>query len=210
MTNNDKIFLEALLNGNRTKASKILKTALNKGESVEDIYENLIKPSLYEVGVLWETGKISVATEHLASAVVEALLNEMYYNILSFYPKEKKAIVSCVENEYHQIGSRMVADIFELNGWNTSFLGANTPTKELIRFTKDAKPDILALSLTLSHNLPLLEQMLHSIRQELPNTPVIIGGQAFRHGGLQLETNYNDVRLFEDLKSLNACIKSNF
>lgn len=209
MTNNDKILLEALLSGNRTKASEILKAAHNQGDSVEDIYENLIKPALYEVGELWETGKISVATEHLASAVVEALLNEMYYNILSLNPKEKKVVVSCLENEFHQIGSRMVADIFELNGWNTSFLGANTPTRELIHFTIEAKPDILALSLTLSHNLPLLDHMLHSIRQEIPNTPIFIGGQAFRHGGRQLETKYNGVRYFEDLKSLHTCIKSN-
>lgn len=206
---NNKIFLEALLTGNRIKSSEILKDTYNKGLPVEDIYENLIRTSLYEVGRLWETGKISVATEHLASAIVEGLLIEMYHNILSLNTKEKKVVVSCMENEFHQIGSRMVADIFEHNDWETYYLGANTPTVELIPFIKDKKPDIVALSLTLSQNLPVLDQVLDSIRKELPNTPVIIGGQAFQKVSHDLETKYNNVRFFEDLKSLQTCIKSN-
>lgn len=206
-TNN--IFLEALLTGNRVKGSEIVKEAYNNGHSVEDIYENLIRSSLYEVGRLWETGKISVATEHLASAIVEGLLIEMYHNILSLNTKEKKVVVSCMENEFHQIGSRMVADIFEQNDWETYYLGANTPTKELISFIKDKKPDIVALSLTLSQNLPVMDQVIRAIRQKLPDIPIIIGGQAFQHINHELETKYNNVRFFENLKSLQSCIKNN-
>ncbi|PRY99957.1 B12-binding domain-containing protein [Marinilabilia salmonicolor] len=209
MTIDNQQFLDALLHGDRTLASDILKKVHREGYSVEDIYELLIKPALYQAGVLWETGKISVATEHLASAVVEALLNEMYYHILSLNQKKNKVVVSCVENEFHQIGSRMVADIFELNGWNTSFLGANTPTSELIHFIKDKEPHILALSLTLSQNLSLLDKMINSIRKELPDISIIIGGQAFNHGGHDLVDKYEDVRLFENLKSLNSCIINN-
>jgi hypothetical protein len=32
---------------------------------------------------MWESGKISVATEHFASAIVEALLNTLYSRIIS-------------------------------------------------------------------------------------------------------------------------------
>ena len=209
MTSNDKVFLEALLTGNRVRGSEIVKEIYNKGFSIEDIYENLIRSALYEVGRLWETGKISVATEHLASAIVESILIEMYHNILSFSIKEKKVVVSCMENEFHQIGSRMVADIFEHNDWETYYLGANTPTPELIPFVRDKKPDILALSLTLSQNLPVLDQVLANIRKELPEIPVIIGGQAFQRAGRDLESKYKNVRFLENLKSLQTCIKSN-
>lgn len=47
------------------------------------LYETIIKKALYEVGELWEYNKISVATEHLASAIVEGILNEFYFKIIS-------------------------------------------------------------------------------------------------------------------------------
>lgn len=58
---------------------------------VQYLYENIIKKSLYEVGELWESNKITVATEHLASAIVEAILNELYFTIVG----GKKNIKEC-------------------------------------------------------------------------------------------------------------------
>ena len=51
--------------------------------SIKIIYEKLFKISLYKIGELWEYNKISVATEHLASAIVESILNENYLQIIS-------------------------------------------------------------------------------------------------------------------------------
>lgn len=38
------------------------------------MYQDLVQRSLYEVGELWERGHVSVATEHLATAITESLL----------------------------------------------------------------------------------------------------------------------------------------
>ena len=38
-------------------------------EDVAPFYLELIQPALWEVGALWETGEISVAQEHLVSAM---------------------------------------------------------------------------------------------------------------------------------------------
>lgn len=77
-----KEFLDYLIAGNRKKCSNIAKDYLDKGLSIEKLYENVFKEALYAVGELWEYNKISVATEHLASAIVESLLNETYSNVI--------------------------------------------------------------------------------------------------------------------------------
>lgn len=41
-----------------------------------------MKPALYELGRLWEQNKISVATEHLATAITEEILNGFYTDII--------------------------------------------------------------------------------------------------------------------------------
>lgn len=205
---NNLDFLNSLLTGNRNICSKIINDHLNSQMSIENLYENLIKTSLYKVGELWEFNKISVATEHLASAIVEAILNEIYPTVTSKEKNEKKVIVSCVENEFHQIGIKMVSDIFELNNWNSYFLGANTPTNELISYAKTIKPDILAISLSIYFHLPILEIMIQKIRNEFPDLLILVGGQAFQKGGNDVISKYSNVTYLPDLHSIDLYIKN--
>ncbi len=174
-------FYNSLLAGDRAKSSAIADELLRYGLTVKQLYENIIRDSLYDIGQMWAEGKISVATEHMASAIVEAILNDHYPQIISSRKNNQTMIATCVENEFHQIGIKMVADIFELNGWNAIFLGANTPTNDLIDFIKLRNPDVLALSLSLDFNIPTLGKNLNLIRTQFPDLPVLVGGQAFNH-----------------------------
>ena len=206
--NIQKEFLKALISGNRSKCSELSKIYLNNDDSIKVLYETIIKKSLYEVGELWEYNKISVATEHLASAIVEGILNEFYFKIISGHKINKTVVVSCVENEFHQIGIKMISDVFEMNGWNAYFLGANTPTNELISFAKAIKPDIFAISLSIYFHLPILEKMIPIIRKEFPELPILVGGQAFRHGGQEILLKYENVIYKPDLNSTELFIKN--
>jgi methanogenic corrinoid protein MtbC1 len=203
-----KEFLNVLISGNRSKCSELAKNYLNNGVSIEVLYETIIKRALYEVGELWEYNRISVATEHLASAIVEGILNELYFKIISSDKINKTVIVACVENEFHQIGIKMISDVFEMNGWNSYFLGANTPTNELISFSKTIKPDIFAISLSIYFHLPMLEKMIPIIRKEFPELPILVGGQAFRHGGHDILLKYKNVIYKPDLNSTESFIKN--
>lgn len=120
--NTKNAFLNSLLLGSRSECSKIISEQNSKQLPFKVLYEDVIKSALYEVGELWEFNKISVATEHLASAIVEAILNENYPNIVAEEKSTKKVLLSCVKNEYHQIGIKMVSDVFESNSWNAFFL----------------------------------------------------------------------------------------
>ncbi|MBZ4651659.1 MAG: cobalamin-binding protein [Proteiniphilum sp.] len=207
MINTTKIdnsnFLRALLKGNRVECSRILHDHIDNDIAVNDLYEKVIRKSLYEVGELWEMNRISVATEHLASAIVEALLNDFYNTAVQNDKSGGKVIFACVENEFHQIGIKMVSDIFEMNGWNSFFLGANTPTKDLISFLELVNPSMLAISLSISSNIPVLEKMIWNIDVEVPNLPILVGGQAFRRGGLEVIARYPNVTYLPDLYSID-------
>lgn len=150
--------------------------------------------------------KISVATEHLASAIVETIMSELYQDYIFKNKTKKNVVLGCVQNEYHQIGIKMVSDIFETNGWNAHFLGANVPTKEMITFAQNLKSDILALSVSLYFHLPELEKMLLSFRKEFADAQIIVGGQAFNYGSENIINNYNNVVFISDLFSLETFI----
>jgi methanogenic corrinoid protein MtbC1 len=201
-----KEFLKFLLKGEHTSCSNLAQEIF-KEYSLTFLYENVLKKSLYDVGELWEFNKISVATEHLASAIVEAILNEYYSDVISNKKINRTVIVACVETEYHQIGVKMINDIFELNGWTSYFLGANTPTKELISFIKSINAEMIAISLSIYFHLPILQNMIEQIRVAFPDLPILVGGQAFLRGGQEVLLKYENVVYQADLGSTDLYIK---
>ncbi|HPR30632.1 MAG TPA: cobalamin-dependent protein [Prolixibacteraceae bacterium] len=206
--NDRNIFLEALLEGNRKKGSTVARAYSGSTERVKILYDQVIRPSLYRVGELWEYNRISVAAEHLATALSESIMNELYEGIISDERSNKKVLLGCVENELHQVGIKMVADVFEMNGWDTFFLGAGVPAHELIEFAQTLKPDRIALSLTVYSHLPALEKMIGEIEAAFPKTGILIGGQAFRHGAGQIPQKFPKFVLLRDLSETEEYIKN--
>ncbi len=201
-------FFKALLEGNHHLCSEITHTHLKNKMSIEELYEFIFKKHLYKIGELWEYNKLSVATEHLASSIVESLMNQLYVDLISKETKNKTVIATCVQNEFHQIGIKMICDIFEKNGWNTLFLGSNTPTSELLKMIQNKNPDVLAISMSLYFNLPELEKILQTTTELFPNLPILVGGQAFRLGGVEIIEKYPNVTYLPNIQSTDLFIKN--
>ncbi len=196
-------FLNHLLNGERKALNRMVRDLLNDKITILDLYVLLFQKSLYEVGRLWETNKISVAKEHLATAITEGLLNLIYSELTAAQQRNRKVIVSCAANEYHQIGGKMVADVFESNGWDAQFLGANTPIGHLLEHIDQEKPDLVALSLTIYFNLPSLKNAIDRIAVSFPNLDILVGGQVFLHTGPGVLKSLPNVSFVPDLKVLD-------
>lgn len=188
-----KEYLASLLQGNSQECGAIVKGLLEQKVSLLDVYENLFQRSLYRIGKLWEMNEISVAREHLATAITENLFSLTYPEILRARrtTNPNKVIISCSPNEHHQIGGRMISDIFELAGWNGLFLGANTPEDNLVELIEKEKPDMVGLSLSLYLNMEKLRHTVEKIKANFPSQSIIIGGQAFLVGGSELFKRYS-------------------
>lgn len=200
-------YLEALLRGDRAQCRERVQQLVQAGMDIKEIYTHLFQRSLYRVGELWETNRISVASEHLATAITEGLLSMVYPQIFAAEHIDKKAVISCTVNEWHQIGGKMVADIFELNGWHGHFLGANTPVDDLLAFIHDTRPDVLGLSLSLSANLDALVQVTDTVRSTFGDLDIFFGGQAFRWVGLDTLKRFPRTSYVASLADLEKIIK---
>lgn len=194
--------LDALLAGNRREASSICQSYIKEGNSIKNLYETIIKPALYQVGLLWEENKITVATEHMATAITEGILNELYPQLIPDNYNNKKVVLACDQNEEHQVGIKMVADMFEMKGWDSSFLGSKVPLHELIHFIEENKPQQIALSLSVFYNFKSFKEMTLALRQTFPEIPVLVGGQAFRH--LNFEEAFEDIPNIVHIPDLNT------
>lgn len=201
-------YVDALVAGDRHACKRLTEEAKRAGTTIKEIYTDLFQPALYQIGHLWEYNRISVATEHMATSITEGLMNSLYADIAPSRTRTaRKAVITSVEGELHQVGAKMVADVFEMEGWDALYLGANTPTGELIRFCTDVSPSAIALSLSVYFHMPNLEKMLTEIRARFPGLPVIIGGQAFRHGGSEVVRVFDGVVLLPSLDALERHLR---
>jgi methanogenic corrinoid protein MtbC1/DNA-binding transcriptional regulator YhcF (GntR family) len=179
--------LEALLEryvalqlaGERAAArALILQEGLAAGLPAPDLYRRVLQPAQYRVGELWQRNQISVAREHLATAVTEAVLFDLAAAVPRAQSTGMRVVVACVEGELHDIGARMVADLLELDGFTVRFLGADVPTDSLLAMLREESPRLLVLSAALPERLVQLGAAIGRVRQAHgPRVPIFVGGQ---------------------------------
>ena len=198
------VYLEALLAGNRLLCQNILTELLDSKIAVLDIYESLIKRSLYQVGDMWEHHQISVAREHLATSISELLLHHIYPELFLTQRVGKTIVLACVAQEQHTLGAKIIADVFEMHGWDSLFLGANVPELDLLGRIDTEKPDVLGLSVSLFFNLASLQRTLSVLNQTYSQLPVLIGGQAFCQGGTDVLKPFQNTLYFPSSTALIA------
>ncbi|WP_028316112.1 cobalamin B12-binding domain-containing protein [Desulfatibacillum aliphaticivorans] len=176
-------YFNHLLGGRRIECTRIVQGLLDQRIDIKELYVDLFQKSLYETGRLWETNKISVAREHLVTAITENLLNLVYPRLFHEEKNDKKAVISCTANEFHQIGGKMAADILETHGWSSYFLGANTPLDHMLAFIDEVKPDLVGMSLSVYFNMPSLIQGIEAVKAEFGSLDIAVGGQGLNWGG---------------------------
>lgn len=178
----EAVFYRHLLDGDFQECFRLSRNLLERSGSLDRLYLEIIQPAMYRIGRDWETGRISVAKEHLASAIVMRLLASIY-PLLNPPPTLKgKVVITAAPNEFHEIGAWMVANALELDGWKTVFLGANTPRTDLLNLVQSEQPKVLALSIAMPFNLRHVKKILHGVKNlpcdQRPRT--LVGGQVFR------------------------------
>jgi len=174
-----RTYLNAILKGETKEAYSIIEDAKKSGLSILVIYEDILSKVMYEIGALWHRNKITVDKEHYATSVTQSVMSGFYNEIFS-RPRKKKSLLSCaVGSELHEMGIRMLSDIFEYYGWDTYYLGGALPESALLSAIEEHKPSVIALSVTMAPYLSTCERMVESIRRKFPHVKIAVGGQAF-------------------------------
>ncbi|MFP4393923.1 MAG: cobalamin-dependent protein [Anaerolineales bacterium] len=173
-------YLHALLSGERHTASLMIREAVSNGIPVKDIYLHIFQPVQYEIGRLWQINEISVAEEHYATAVTQLIMSQLYPEIFASERTGHTLVATCVGGELHEIGVRMVADFFEMAGWDTFYLGANTPSTSIIHALQQRRAEVLAISVTLASHIEQMAQLIQAVhRSDAKAVKILVGGYPF-------------------------------
>jgi len=174
-------YLEAALSGDEVQATLVVQEGLQRGLGPTKLYMEVLVPSQFEVGQRWHDGQINVAQEHLATQITLAQMDRLRARMTVRVKLDKRATVTAVEGEPHSLGPRVVADFLHFDGWRVRFLGADTPTADLVEFIQQEGSDLVALSVTLADNLPAAGAAVRALKRLAPRHPkVLVGGAALQ------------------------------
>jgi len=177
-------YLEAQLGSDHRECIRLLEEAIERGVQVQDLHLKVIQPCQHEIGRLWEQNRISVAQEHLATAISQLVVAHMYRHLRRGPANGKLVIVACVEGEQHDLGARMAADFLEMEGFEVRYLGANVPTESLVSMVAQKRPDLVVLSVSLETHRPAFRAVVGVLRAKCgPSLPILAGGRAFAGNG---------------------------
>lgn len=173
-------YLAAQLAGDQRAALRLIREAIAEGQPVSGLREEVIREAQLEIGRLWQENKLSVAHEHMATAISQMALVQIFEHADIAPARGVKVVVACVEGEQHDFPARLVADHLEMAGFDVRFLGANVPTDSLISVLTVEAPHVLALSVTMSFNAGGLRAAVERVRGRFPRLPIVAGGHALR------------------------------
>jgi MerR family transcriptional regulator, light-induced transcriptional regulator len=150
----------------------------DNGQSLVDVEFHVIRSALYSIGAKWQANQVTVA--HMATAIAQSVMTLGLLQSPLPALNGKRALLACVEGNHYAVGLRMVADAFQLAGWDVQFLGSNMPTSALVLQTMEWKPDLVGLSVSFAQQLRVVRDIVEKLKERLGSArpTVIIGGLA--------------------------------
>ncbi len=176
-------FLIALRQGSEQRARAVVDHARADGVTLTALYFKVFAPSMVRIGELWEQNELSVAEEHIATAITERLIAILSPSFRSQHsePSEGHGVImlGCVAGERHVLGLRMLADLFREQGWRVLDLGADVPAADWVDLARRYNVDVVAIAMTATRHLTTLKSLIRELKASVPGVKILVGGAVF-------------------------------
>jgi MerR family transcriptional regulator, light-induced transcriptional regulator len=155
----------------------------------------ILSQILVDLGAAWQVGAAEVWQEHYVTGVVRTIVEACAPRVDAAAPAVRGDTVVLVapDDEYHDLGLRMLTDRFTLAGWRAHFLGANVPVNELIAAVRELRADAAVLSASTHFHRVSLHKYAARVAAAHPDLRIWVGGPAFarEHDGWSSDSVLN-------------------
>jgi len=170
-----KNFFDLLIHGKIDEVYCIYKE-FTKYNTLSTFYQNILRPVLYTIGDMWDSKKLDVGDEHIASNTVLRLLEIIKKEMRPRITKEKTILICTPYSENHIIPCLMLETFLSIRGYEIINLAPSVPMISILNQIQSKKPDLVLISITLVDHLQSAKRMIDKIKKT--KTPILVGGQA--------------------------------
>ena len=164
--------------------------------------DQVVAPLLRRIGEEWHGGRLGIAEEHVASAVIEGIVIDAMRAIMPS-GTAPSVVVATLAGSQHVIAAALVGAVAAAEGWNVLFLGGELPRSEIAAAARSRNARAVAVSVPYSNSSKRLLDDLRDLRARIPaEVPLFAGGQAvleasraLAKSGIELGADLDDLRV---------------
>jgi DNA-binding transcriptional MerR regulator len=145
--------------------------------TVDAVTSLVLLPVLHAIGTRWESGDVSVAEEHFATALLRGRMLALGRNWGA--GTGPLALLACPPGEQHDLGLIAFGLVLRERGWRIALLGGDTPIETISDAVAKLAPDFVVLAAVTPEPF---EAVAGRIRELARGTPVLIGGDGASEG----------------------------
>ncbi|WP_162910627.1 MerR family transcriptional regulator [Hymenobacter oligotrophus] len=172
--------LTATLDMDEPKLSHVIARAA-KEIGFEHTMIHIVYPFLYRIGVLWQTGSLNPAQEHMASHL---LRQKLLAAADALPPVEAGTTTRWVlflpEGELHELALLFMNYLLRVRQHHVLYLGQNLPVRELSAVCACYKPHYVASVLTTVPERDRVQQFLQELGTLCPSAEFVLYGPALQ------------------------------
>jgi DNA-binding transcriptional MerR regulator len=168
-------------------------------KGIERTVMQILFPFLEKIGLLWLTGHINPAQEHLITNIIRQKLVVAIEGCVSPLVKDKTVLLFLPEAEHHELGLLFMYYMLKNRGLRTLYLGANVPIKDVGYVARIKKPDLIFTHLTAAGSTFNMERFLNNASGQFSGIPLVVSGgpvQSYSKGipeGVSLKKSLSEV-----------------
>jgi excisionase family DNA binding protein len=169
-----------LVAGDETGAWDVVQQALGSGATPASIYVDVFVPALERIGDGWESGELTVADEHQASAVVLRLIGRLGPQLRRRGRPRGSIVLATPPGELHGLPVAILGDLVRAEGFRVHDLGADVPADSVAQIAAGAERLVaVGFGATTAGRDRQLRAAVRTVRAAV-DVPVVVGGAAVR------------------------------
>jgi DNA-binding transcriptional MerR regulator len=146
-------------------------------KGIEKTINKIIFPFMERIGVLWVTGYLNPAQEHLVTNIIRQKLIVGTQAISNLIPTKTTALLFLPEGEFHELGLLFIQFLLKHQGIGVLYLGSNIPLEDVDYIVKHKSPDLIYTHLTTVSNLFNFDRFIQQSQKRFGTTPLVISGR---------------------------------
>ena len=179
-------YTQALLNLDKPTCVTLALDALDSGAvGIVDLYQKILSPALNTIVTAELNTQDAIWKEHVRSEITRTVIECCYPHVLKEARaggpagRAGKVMIVLPAEEFHELGARMGADFFLINGFNALFVGSNTPREEILSGIAHFQPDYIDIHVVNYYNLFKAKTLVQQIHDRNPQVKILASGYAF-------------------------------
>jgi DNA-binding transcriptional MerR regulator len=138
--------------------------------------QNILAPSMFQIGQLWHQEQISIAQEHMFSACIQRLVFSLINNMIPMANKQRSMIFSTLVGESHEFGILLASFLAANLRYTCHFLGTDLPGEEILLVNQHINADIIVISIVTSPPPDLIVKQLNQLAAKVGQSEIWVGG----------------------------------